>query len=241
MTVLPAFRRFPASAAVLARVFAVAVVLGCAGAGAVVPVAADPSYEDWAELRMCESSDRYGTNTGNGYYGAYQFDLATWRSVGGEGRPDRAAPAEQDYRALYLYRMRGWQPWECAGEGFLELREDSDARSGVVPSYEDSTYIGDPEAPQPEPRPPHEPDTGPETMPPWPGVVYAYGDCATALRDFQLRMNAYDFDHEFTGSGCYYEKTREAVLAVQRANGINDSGRLGPKTWRAAWEGEPPN
>ncbi|SNR78905.1 Putative peptidoglycan binding domain-containing protein [Haloechinothrix alba] len=241
MTVLPALRRFPASAAVLARGFAVTAVLGCVGAGAVVPAAADPSYADWAELRMCESSDRYGADTGNGYYGAYQFDLSTWRSVGGEGRPDRASPAEQDYRALYLYRMRGWQPWECAGAGFLELREDIDARSGVVPSYEDSVYIGDPEAPQPEPRPPHEPDTGPETMPPWPGVVYAYGDCAAALRDFQLRMNAYDFDHVFTGSGCYYEKTREAVLAVQRANGINDSGRLGPKTWRAAWEGEPPN
>ena len=31
-----------------------------------------------------------------------------------------------------------------------------------------------------------------------------------------------------------------AVLALQRANGINDSGLLGPKTWNAAWQGRPP-
>ncbi|MDV6014012.1 transglycosylase family protein [Haloechinothrix sp. LS1_15] len=226
---------------VVARAVAVAALVITAQLTVIGSGTADPSYDDWAALRMCESSDRYDINTGNGYFGAYQFDLPTWRSVGGKGRPDRASPAEQDYRALYLYRMRGWQPWECANEHFLDLQEDADARSGVVPSYEDSAYIGDPNAPQPEPRPPYEPDTGPDTMPPWPGVVYTYGDCATALRDFQLRMNAYDFPYTFSGSGCYYDQTEEAVLAVQRANGINDSGKLGPETWRAAWEGNPPN
>src|SRR5438067_700704 len=69
---------------------------------------ADPDATAWAELRMCESSGRYAVHTGNGYYGAYQFDLATWQSVGGQGRPDQASNREQDYRALYLYRMRGW-------------------------------------------------------------------------------------------------------------------------------------
>ncbi|MDX3189787.1 transglycosylase family protein, partial [Streptomyces sp. MN03-5084-2B] len=44
---------------------------------------ADPASSAWSKLRMCESSGRYATNTGNGYYGAYQFDLPTWRSVGG--------------------------------------------------------------------------------------------------------------------------------------------------------------
>src|SRR4051794_41090422 len=68
--------------------------------------AADPATTLWTKLRMCEASGRYATNTGNGYYGAYQFNLPTWRSVGGQGRPDQAAPGEQDHRALYLYRMR---------------------------------------------------------------------------------------------------------------------------------------
>jgi len=29
-----------------------------------------------ARLRQCESTDRYAVNTGNGFYGAYQFDPA---------------------------------------------------------------------------------------------------------------------------------------------------------------------
>ncbi|HEY2059741.1 MAG TPA: transglycosylase family protein [Amycolatopsis sp.] len=198
---------------------------------------ADPSSSSWAKLRMCEASGRYNTNTGNGYYGAYQFNLDTWRSVGGQGRPDQASPREQDYRALYLYRMRGWQPWECAG--MLSLAADNDARSKRVPSYDDSAYMGgggQPAPPAPAPKPTPAPPSG--AMPAWPGLVYAYGDCAPALKTFQLRMNA--FGYGFTGTGCYYDKTRDAVLALQRANGINDSGRLGPKTWKAAWEGKPP-
>jgi hypothetical protein len=181
---------------------------------------ADPSAGDWSRLRGCESSNRYTTNTGNGYYGAYQFDLPTWRSVGGRSLPHLVPPGEQDYRALYLYRMRGWQPWECAGK--LGLRNDKDARSKQKPTYADSSYIGG----------------KPGAMPKWPGVVYAYGDCAPALRAFQLRMNAYGYD--FDGTGCYYAKTRKAVLDLQRANGIKASGRLGPKTWTAAWKGKAP-
>jgi hypothetical protein len=53
----------------------------------------------------------YGTNTGNGYYGAYQFDLPTWRSVGGTGLPSDASPAEQDMRAQMLLDRRGLAPW----------------------------------------------------------------------------------------------------------------------------------
>ncbi len=191
--------------------------------------AADPASSTWAKLRMCESSGRYATNTGNGYYGAYQFDLPTWRSVGGQGRPDQATPAEQDYRALYLYRMRGWQPWQCAG--MLKLAADADARSKRVPSYTESAYIGGGGLPAPPLGP-----GGPK--PAWPGVVYNYGDCAEPLKTFQLRMNA--FGYGFTGTGCYLEKTRTAVLDLQRANGIKDSGLLGPKTWDAAWTGKPP-
>lgn len=226
----------------MARVAVVALAATAVQAGTMTAAAADPPRADWAKLRMCESSDRYHINTGSGYYGAYQFDLPTWRSVGGEGRPDQASPKEQDFRALYLYRMRGWQPWECANAEFLDLADDADARTKRVPTYAESAYIGGTGQPAPAPEPPPEPDpgTGPSTMPTWPGVVYAYGDCAPELKAFQLRMNHFDLDHTFQGSGCYYEQTKIAVLALQRANGINDSGRLGPKTWKAAWHGKPP-
>jgi hypothetical protein len=188
---------------------------------------ADPSAGDWSKLRMCESSGRYAVNTGSGYYGAYQFDLSTWRSVGGTGYPHEAAPAEQDYRALYLYRMRGWQPWECAG--MIGLVADRDARSKRVPTYTESAYVGGGSS---------APVSVVAGVPAWPGKVYVYGDCDQALRTWQLRMNVYGYN--FQGTGCYYAETQRAVLDLQRANGIKDSGKLGPKTWLAAWKGTPP-
>jgi LysM repeat protein len=69
----------------------------------------------WAAVAQCESGGNYATNTGNGYYGAYQFDLRTWRSVGGSGNPAAASPAEQDKRAQILYSQRGASPWPVCG------------------------------------------------------------------------------------------------------------------------------
>jgi hypothetical protein len=70
---------------------------------------------DWAALRRCESGGRYDADTGNGFYGAYQFNLGTWRSVGGSGNPAQASPAEQDQRARTLYEQRGRRPWPVCG------------------------------------------------------------------------------------------------------------------------------
>lgn len=47
-------------------------------------------------IRMRESGGNYAISTGNGYYGAYQFDLSTWHAAGGSGNPAQASPAEQD-------------------------------------------------------------------------------------------------------------------------------------------------
>lgn len=65
----------------------------------------------WACIRSHESGGNYATNTGNGYYGAYQFSVSTWRSVGGTGLPSQASPAEQDMRAQILQSRSGWSPW----------------------------------------------------------------------------------------------------------------------------------
>jgi hypothetical protein len=60
----------------------------------------------------------YRSNTGNGYYGAYQFLQSTWDGVASRHehrlygvRPDLAAPADQDQMAAWLYQERGLQPW----------------------------------------------------------------------------------------------------------------------------------
>ena len=70
--------------------------------------------EKWEKLRFCESTDNYRATSPTGKYrGAYQFDFATWRTVGGTGDPAAAPPAEQDARARERYARRGHQPWEC--------------------------------------------------------------------------------------------------------------------------------
>jgi uncharacterized protein YabE (DUF348 family) len=47
-------------------------------------------------LRTCESGGNYQDDTGNGYYGAYQFSLGTWERLGNSGLPSSAAPSTQD-------------------------------------------------------------------------------------------------------------------------------------------------
>ena len=60
-------------------------------------------------LRMCEAGGNYRTNTGNGFYGAYQFMIQTWNTIAGMSgrtdligvRPDLASPADQDMMIVY--------------------------------------------------------------------------------------------------------------------------------------------
>jgi resuscitation-promoting factor RpfA len=66
-------------------------------------------------MAWCESTGRWYINTGNGYYGGLQFDLSTWRSVGGRGYPHQNSVLEQKYRAVRLIRLRGYSPWPVCG------------------------------------------------------------------------------------------------------------------------------
>ena len=76
----------------------------------VVTVSA-PAGDVWAALRNCESHGNYADNTGNGYYGAYQFSAATWHSLGYGGLPSDASPAVQDQAAAQLQARSGWGQW----------------------------------------------------------------------------------------------------------------------------------
>jgi hypothetical protein len=76
-----------------------------------------PAGGVWVELRDCESGGNYAEDTGNGYYGAYQFALATWEGLGFSGLPSSASPAVQDEAAQELQARYGWDQWPaCAAE-----------------------------------------------------------------------------------------------------------------------------
>ena len=84
------------------------------GGTATIPA---PSDALLACIRRYEGA--YTTDTGNGYFGAYQFLPSTWRgAVTGAGfaewanRPASEAPPEvQDAAALWLIGELGLQPW----------------------------------------------------------------------------------------------------------------------------------
>jgi LysM repeat protein len=69
----------------------------------------------WRKVANCESSLNPRAVNPAGYYGLFQFDLRTWRSVGGHGNPINASAAEQYLRAKMLYAKRGASPWPVCG------------------------------------------------------------------------------------------------------------------------------
>jgi hypothetical protein len=67
-------------------------------------------------IAQCESGGNPRAVSPDGRYrGKYQFDMATWRSLGGSGDPAAAPESVQDRLAVRLYRQRGTAPWgNCA-------------------------------------------------------------------------------------------------------------------------------
>jgi LysM repeat protein len=65
----------------------------------------------WACIAQHESGGNPATDTGNGYYGMYQFTLGTWQAAGGTGNPAAASAAEQTAVAQRVQQMQGWGAW----------------------------------------------------------------------------------------------------------------------------------
>ena len=92
-----------------------------------VPAAVDPGSGggaaanlNWSALAQCESSGNPRAVNPAGYYGLYQFSLATWASVGGAGNPVDASVAEQTNRAQILYNRSGAGQWPTCGRLLFE-------------------------------------------------------------------------------------------------------------------------
>ena len=70
---------------------------------------------NWTALATCESGDNPAENTGNGFYGMYQFTVSTWDSLGGSGLPSSASAATQTALAEKLYTEAGAGQWPVCG------------------------------------------------------------------------------------------------------------------------------
>jgi resuscitation-promoting factor RpfA len=95
---------------VLCRLAVVGAVVLAAPLATTVPAdAGSGGRED--RLAKCESSGKWSTAGGNGYYGGPQFSRSTWKAHGGKGMPNRASKAEQIRVAQRVLPTQGWKAW----------------------------------------------------------------------------------------------------------------------------------
>lgn len=73
------------------------------------------SDDAFIKLSYCEAGGVPNKNTGNGYYGMFQYDIRTWANYGGYARADLAPAEVQLAKAKETQARRGWSPWpSCA-------------------------------------------------------------------------------------------------------------------------------
>jgi peptidoglycan hydrolase-like protein with peptidoglycan-binding domain len=94
--------------------------LGLAGSSDATAAAAQadpaPPSPVLARIARCESGGNAAAVSADGVHrGKYQFDRATWASVGGTGDPAAAPESVQDRLAAILYAQRGTAPWPQCG------------------------------------------------------------------------------------------------------------------------------
>ena len=84
---------------------------------------------------MRRSGGNPATNTGNGYYGLYQFDRQTWQSLGYSGTANQYSAAVQTQAAERLYAQRGASPWPVCGQSLSGSASSSGSspRPGATP------------------------------------------------------------------------------------------------------------
>ena len=231
-----------AATGVAAAVIAGETLSLASSAGAVTP-------DTWAKLRMCESSGNYATNTGNGYYGAYQFNLATWQGLGYTGLPSSAAPAVQDQAAQQLYAQRGWQPWPaCSAKlGLVDDRQTSrdTSRPPLAPVTPPPSQPAQPSPTSvpvvavstPAPAPATAPAPAPASAATgWDGHYLSVRDVSVVRVDvkaWQAQMNAVGYQLDVDGR--YGPKSAAAAtqFEIDHHLSVERPGVVGPQVWGA--------
>ncbi len=191
------------TAAVLA-----AEVAGAAGAGAA-------GSSDFSRLRLCESGGNYTIDTGNGYYGAYQFDLQTWWAMGYSGLPSDALPATQDEAAARLQAARGWEPWPACSRSLGLSGQPHAYSSPATRTVRVSTSAGS--------------AFGGTAL-----SVALAGSARSDVRAWQAQMARRGWP--IAVDGVYGPQSAAFCTAFERDKGLAvDQGIVGPQVWWATW------
>jgi hypothetical protein len=199
---------------------------------------ASASDSDLAKLRACESGGNYQTNTGNGYYGAYQFALGTWRGLGYSGYPHQASPATQDEAVRKLQARSGWGQWPACSRRYGLGSNDSDgtvsARSEVRASRTRPRF-----APAPAAHPRVRVTVAPQTPPPVIGKPLTVADADTfriGVHDWQARMAERGWQIDVDGYfGPQSASVARKFAAEKKLAFTGLSGEVDRTVWDAAW------
>lgn len=177
------------------------------------------SPDDFARLRYCESGNNYAINTGNGFYGAYQFDLRTWHGLGYGGRPDQASAGTQDAAAARLQAARGWSPWPACSRR-LGLGRDVSERASRTRHVVIAKGAR----------------TAPVALPVYNGV-FTTAISSTAyrnVRSWQARMAKRGWD--ITVDGLFGPQSARVAARFAAEKGLHTvPGTVDRELWNAAW------
>ena len=102
-----------------AGVVAAAAVTGPLAITGTAMAAPSASSGTWDRLAMCESTQNWEADTGNGFKGGLQFTDSTWSEFGGEqyaDSPDEASREEQIAVAKKVQDEQGWNAWPTCSE-----------------------------------------------------------------------------------------------------------------------------
>ncbi|GAA4805162.1 hypothetical protein GCM10023200_48170 [Actinomycetospora chlora] len=93
--------------------------LAITGTAMAAPSVSPNSNATWDRLAMCESTQNWDADTGNGFKGGLQFTDSTWREFGGRqyaSSPDEASREEQIRVAKKVQDEQGWNAWPTCSE-----------------------------------------------------------------------------------------------------------------------------
>ncbi len=202
----------------------VAPVLAVAVGGTLAVSQPAEAATTWAGLRQCESGGDYTTNTGNNYFGAYQFSASTWRSLGYGGLPHEAAPAVQDQAALRLAQRSGFGQWPVCGRGMgANQLAGGTSSSGAVQASRSAQRAVLTVSPVASTTPHFT-----RTL----TAALARQDRAD-VRAWQTRMS--QLGYPIAVDGHFGPRSAAAARSFQGSHGLAVDGIVGPATWHATF------